>query len=655
MSLSPSAPHAPSVVITALSPSVDGGRHPVKRIAGDVLRVSADIFKDGHDVVAAALLWRESGEEIWRECPMEKGENDRWAASVVLPRVGRYEYTVAAWPDPLATWTRDFRKKVDARVVPLDLELEEGSLLVKGAALRARLAGAEAMARDLVQLGELLSGLSPREAVELMESPEVAAVLAPWPDRGLITLHEPVHAVMVEPELARFSAWYEFFPRNARCDGRTHATLRECRPMLEHAAGLGFDVVYLPPVHPIGITNRKGKNNSTTCQPGEVGSPWAIGGPAGGHTAIEPALGTLEDFDFFLAEARSLGLEVAMDFALQCSPDHPWVREHPEWFHVRPDGSIQYAENPPKKYQDIYPLHFHNPDWRAMWSALKDVLFFWCARGVRVFRVDNPHTKPVAFWEYAIAETRARYPGTIFLSEAFTTPKMMAELAKIGFSQSYTYFTWRTNKHELAAYVEELTGPPLVEFMRGNFWPNTPDILAYELWNAPPAKFRIRATLAALLMPSWGIYSGYEFCENKPLPPKEEYLDSEKYQLVERDLRAPGITADIAALNRIRRENPACRFYDNTRFVPAANDQILAWTRITPDRSNRLLVVVNLDAGNPQASTLDLPLDALGLAPDRAFTVRDLLTGESWTWQGTRNYVELRPETRVAHVFAIED
>jgi starch synthase (maltosyl-transferring) len=330
------------------------------------------------------------------------------------------------------------------------------------------------------------------------------------------------------------------------------------------------------------------------------------------------------------------------------------VREHPEWFHVRPDGSIQYAENPPKKYQDIYPLHFHNPDWRAMWSALKDVLLFWCARGVRVFRVDNPHTKPVAFWEYAIAETRVRYPETIFLSEAFTTPKMMAELAKIGFSQSYTYFTWRTNKHELASYVEELTSRPLVEFMRGNFWPNTPDILAYELWNAPSAKFRIRATLAALLLPSWGIYSGYEFCENKPLPPKEEYLDSEKYQLVERDLRAPGITADISALNRIRRANPACRLYDNVRFVPSANDQILAWTKTTPDLKNRLLVVVNLDATGTQATTLDLPLEELGLSRDRAFNVRDLLTGECWSWQGTRNYVELRPETRVAHVFLIE-
>ncbi|MFM7180524.1 MAG: alpha-1,4-glucan--maltose-1-phosphate maltosyltransferase [Verrucomicrobiales bacterium] len=654
MSLSSSAPHAPSVVITALVPSVDGGRHPVKRIAGDVLRVEADIFKDGHDVVAAALLWRPVGEEIWHEQAMEKGDNDRWSAAVEVPRVGRYEYTVAAWPDLLVTWVRDFRKKVDARVSPLDLELQEGALLVKGAALRARLAGSEAMARDLVQLGELLGGLSPNEAIELMESPDVKTVLAPWPDRGLLTLHEPVRHLIVEPEIARFSAWYEFFPRNAHCDGHTHATLRQCRPMLEHAAGLGFDVIYLPPVHPIGITNRKGKNNSTTCQPGEIGSPWAIGGPAGGHTAIEPALGTLADFDFFLSEARSLGLEVAMDFALQCSPDHPWVREHPEWFHVRPDGSIQYAENPPKKYQDIYPLHFHNPDWRAMWSTLKDALLFWCARGVRIFRVDNPHTKPVAFWEYAIAETRAVYPETIFLSEAFTTPKMMAELAKIGFSQSYTYFTWRTNKHELAAYVEELTSQPVVEFMRGNFWPNTPDILAYELWNAPPAKFRIRATLAALLMPSWGMYSGYEFCENKPLPPKEEYLDSEKYQLVARNLRAQGITADIAALNLIRRENPACRLYDNIRFVPAANDHILAWTRVTPDQRNRLLVVVNMDAGNTQATTLELPLHLLGLGADRPFAVRDLLTGERWTWQGARNYVELNPQIRVAHVFLIE-
>ena len=532
--------------------------------------VEADVFKDGHDVIAAALLWRRAGAESWHEIAMAKGDNDRWSATVSFPESGRYEYTVAGWPDPLATWKRDFRKKVDAMISPLDLELQEGALLVKGAALRARLAGADGVARDMVQLGELLPGLPPSEALELMHSPDVEAVLSAWPDRGLLTILEPAHAVIVEPRRARFSAWYEFFPRNAKCDGKTHATLRECRPMLEHAANMGFDVVYLPPIHPIGLSNRKGKNNSTLCAPGDIGSPWAIGGPAGGHTAVEPALGTLEDFDFFLAEAHTFGLEVAIDFALQCSPDHPWVREHPEWFHVRPDGSIKYAENPPKKYQDIYPLHFHNPDWRAMWAAMRDAMLFWCRRGVKIFRVDNPHTKPVAFWEYALAEVRREFPETVFLSEAFTTPKMMAELAKIGYSQSYSYFTWRLGKHDLTEYVTELTRTPLREFMRANFWPNTPDILAYELWDAPPEKFKIRATLAATMMPSWGMYSGYEFCENQPLPPKEEYLDSEKYQLVARDLKAPGITAHIAALNRIRRDNPAFEGYDNIHFAHVA-------------------------------------------------------------------------------------
>lgn len=654
MSLCRSLPHAPSVVITAVWPSIDSGRHPAKRVAGEPMQVSADIFKDGHDVVSAALLWRRAGEEVWQEIPMIRGENDRWSASVAFSSVGRFEYTVAAWPDPLATWKRDFRKKVEARTSPLDLEMQEGALLVKEAALRARLTGAEPIARDLVQLGELFSNLSPAEAMDLMESADVEAVLAPWPDRKLLTTHDPIHTVLVEPKLARFSAWYEFFPRNAHADGRTHATLRDCRPWLEHAAGLGFDVVYLPPIHPIGLSNRKGKNNSTVCAPGDIGSPWAIGGPSGGHTAIEPALGTLDDFDYFLAEARSLGLEVALDFALQCSPDHPWVREHPDWFHVRPDGSIKYAENPPKKYEDIYPLHFHGSDWRAMWAAMRDVMLFWCARGVRIFRVDNPHTKPVAFWEYALAEVRGKYPETIFLSEAFTTPKMMAELAKIGYSQSYSYFTWRTGKKDLTEYVTELTRTPLREFMRANFWPNTPDILAFELWDAPPEKFKIRATLAATLMPSWGMYSGFEWCENKPLPPKEEYLDSEKYQLVARDLRAPGITAHIAALNRARRENPAFEGYDNIAFAGIANDQLLAYVKWTGDFSNRILVVVNLDPHHTHAGTVELPGDILGIRHDQSYTVRDLLTGEAWKWRGLHNYVELNPTVRVAHVFRIE-
>lgn len=654
MTLPSATIHAPSVVITAIQPSIDGGKHPVKRVVGEDLRVAADVFKDGHDLIAVALLWRACGAAAWHEVAMTQGDNDRWSAAVSFPAAGRYEYTVAAWPDALASWKRDFRKKVEARVTPLDLELREGVLLVAGAGERAAAAGDTVTVRDLAQLAEAVAGLPVIEALELLEAAEVKAVLAPWPDRRLLTMHDPIHSVVVEPERARFSAWYEFFPRNAHADGHTHATLRDCRPWLEHAAGLGFDVVYIPPVHPIGTSNRKGKNNSVNCGPDDIGSPWAIGGPAGGHTAIEPALGTLADFDFFVAEARSLGLEVAMDFALQCSPDHPWVTEHPDWFHVRPDGSIMYAENPPKKYQDIYPLNFHGADWRTMWAAMRDVLLFWCARGVRIFRVDNPHTKPVAFWEFALAGVRARYPETIFLSEAFTTPKMMAELGKIGFSQSYTYFTWRTGKQELTEYVNELAHSPLKECMRGNFWPNTPDILAYELWNAPPAKFKIRATLAALLLPAWGMYSGFEFCENTPLPPKEEYLDSEKFQLVSRDLRAEGITPHIAALNRIRRANPAFEGYDNIAFVPVSNDHLLAWVKTTADRSNRVLVVVNLDPVNPQAGGLSLPGDLLGIGHDQSYMVHDLLTGECWPWHGHGGYVDLAPPDRVAHVFRID-
>ena len=650
----PEVPHAPAVVITGLTPSIDGGRHPVKRITDEPLVVEADVFKDGHDEIAAAVLWKPEGEGTWREVPMVPVENDRWTATLRFATPGRYEFRVAAWPDPLATWRHELRKKVEAAVVPLDLELQEGALLVKGAALRARLQGETEIARDLVQLGELLPGLPPREALELVESPEVAAVLAHWPDRALLTLHPVTHAVIVEREKARFSAWYEFFPRNAIADGVTHATFRDCRPALEHAVRMGFDVVYLPPIHPVGVTNRKGKNNATVCEPGDIGSPWAIGGPAGGHRAIEPALGTMDDFQFFLGEARSLGLEVALDFALNCSPDHPYVREHPGWFHVRPDGSMKFAENPPKKYEDIYPMNYHCADWRAQWDEIRDVILFWCEHGVRIFRVDNPHTKPVAFWEYVLAEVRRRYPDSIFLSEAFTRPKMMAELAKVGFSQSYSYFTWRTDKQGLTDYLTELAQPPLKDFMRANFWPNTPDILAYELWHAPPAKFMVRATLAATLMPSWGMYSGFEFCENDPFPPKEEYNNSEKYQLVRRDWNAPGITGPIAALNRIRRDNEACRHSANIRFAHTPNSEVIAYARVNPDRTNRLLVVVNLDVARCQESSVHVPLDFLGMGHDMSYCVRDLLTGEVWTWHGEQNFVSLDPQVRVAHVFRIE-
>ena len=654
MSAYPDSPHAPAVVITGISPSIDGGLHPVKRIVNEPLVVEADVFKDGHDEIAVALLWKPDGEAAWREVAMAPLDNDRWTATVHFSKPGRYEYRIAAWPDPIETWKHEFHKKVEARVTPLDLELQEGALLVKAAALRARLQGATEIARDLVQLGEMLPGLPPGEALDLVESPEVAQVLSHWPDRALLTMNPVPHAVVVEREKARFSAWYEFFPRSAFGDGRTHATFRDCRNVLDHAASMGFDVVYLPPIHPVGRTNRKGKNNATVCQPDDIGSPWAIGGSAGGHRAIEPALGTLEDFQFFLTEARSLGLEVALDFALNCSPDHPYVAEHPAWFHVRPDGSIKYAENPPKKYQDIYPMNFHCPDWRAQWDEIRDVILFWCEQGVRIFRVDNPHTKPVSMWEYVLGEVRRRYPDAIFLSEAFTRPKMMAELSKVGYSQSYSYFTWRTDKKGLTDYVNELTQTPLKEFMRASFWPNTPDILAFELWNAPPQKFKVRATLAATLMPCWGLYSGFEFCENDPFPPKEEYNNSEKYQLVERDWKAPGITAHIAALNRARLENPAFRHYDNIRFAFTPNTEIIAYAKVDPERTNRILVVANLDPARRQETSVRVPLDFLGVGHDVSYTVRDLLTGETWTWRGEQNFVSLDPQVRVAHVFRIE-
>lgn len=644
--------HPPAVVISGIEPAVDGGRYPVKRVVGEPLEVWATVFKDGHDLISVVLLWRREEKGEWSEVPMRDLGNDRWGGEFTPDQEGLYEYTVAAWPDREGTWLDEFRKKTAAGEGDLAVEREEGAIWLREASLRARQAGDVVAARDMMQMAMLLPTLDPAEALELMEGEGARALARRWGDRRLLTVPEQAHPLLVESRLAGFSAWYEFFPRNARGDGKTPATLRECTRVLHHAKALGFDVVYLPPVHPIGLSFRKGKNNATTCEPGDIGSPWAIGGEAGGHRDIDPALGTMEDFRGFVEEARALGLETAMDFALQCSPDHPWVREHPEWFHHRPDGSIKYAENPPKKYQDIYPLHFHNANWRGLWQEILDTLLFWCGQGVRVFRVDNPHTKPVAMWEWVLREVRRKFPEAVFLSEAFTRPAMMRHLAKIGFSQSYSYFTWRTGKEELQQYVRELEEWPVRQYMRANFWPNTPDILAYELWNAPPAKFGIRATLAATLMPNWGIYSGYEFVENKPLPPKEEYLDSEKYQLRERDLSAPGITVHISALNAVRRAQPALQERGRVVFGETGHEQVMAYARVGPE-GDRLLVVVTLDAENAVECMVTPPLDALGVAPGESFAVEDLLTGETWTWQGGGNYVKLDPTERVAHVFRI--
>ena len=569
----------PSVVVENLQPLIDGGRYPIKRIVGEDLIVEADIFKDGHDVVAAILKWRVLGKRAWRETPMNFVDNDRWRGVCTLYDEDIHEYTVEAWTDTFRSWQGEFAKKFEAGISDLRSEALEGAALVEAAARRAR---DRADRKRLLEFSQQISTGANSEIRAIAQSGELEVLMATYPDRAAATQYDPALRVVVDRPVALIAAWYEFFPRSAEGRGDRGSTFRDCLPRVDDAQAMGFDVIYFPPIHPIGHTNRKGRNNSTTHEPGEPGVPWAIGGEAGGHKAVEPSLGTLEDFDWLEKEVRKRGMEIALDFAINCSPDHPYVKEHPDWFYKRPDGTIKYAENPPKKYEDIYPLNFHCENWRELWAELKSVVLFWAERGVRIFRVDNPHTKPVAFWEYLINGVREKYPDTIFLSEAFTKPKMMKALAKAGFNQSYTYFTWRNSKHELIEYFTELTQTEMSEYFRPNLWTNTPDILPFVLQEGGRPAFMIRVALAATLSPLYGIYSGYELCENEPLPGREEYLDSEKYQFKERDWNAPGNIKDwIARLNKIRKENRALQLYTNLRFHDADNDAILFYSKMT--------------------------------------------------------------------------
>src|SRR3989440_1553206 len=641
----------PTAVIENLQPVVDGGRYLVKRVAGDDLAVEADVFKDGHDVVAAALKWRKLGETHWHETPMAHVDNDRWRGVCTVYENAIYEYTVEAWTDTFRGWQHEFATKFEAGIDNLSSETLEGAALLNEAAERAaNLADADRL-RDLantMRVGD------PAQVNEIAHSGELQVLMATYPDRASSTQYGPAPRVLVDRTEARFAAWYEFFPRSAEGLPERGSTFRDCLPRVEAAKAMGFDVIYFPPIHPIGYTNRKGRNNSVTCEPGEPGVPYAIGSEFGGHKAIEPALGTFEDFAWLENEIRSRGMEIALDFAINCSPDHPYVREHPEWFYKRPDGTIKYAENPPKKYEDIYPLNFRCENWRALWEEMKSIILFWAERGVRIFRVDNPHTKPVAFWEFLISGVRAQYPDVIFLSEAFTKPKMMKALAKAGFNQSYTYFTWRTAKEELTEYFTELTQTDMREYFRGNLWPNTPDILPLHLQEGGRPAFMIRAVLAATLSSVYGIYSGFELCENAALPGREEYLDSEKYQFKERDWDAPGnIKEFIARLNTIRRQNRALQFYDNLRFYNADNGAILFYGKTTPARENVVFVVVNLDPYRRQNSMIDVPIELFGHTEGEPYQVHDLLDDSRYTWYGGRNYVELDPATRPAHIFRL--
>ena len=635
-------------VIEAVTPQIDGGRHPVKRIVGDRVIVEADIFREGHDALAAVLRYRSGDGEGWYETPMRLVENDRWRGSFLVEKLGRYTYAIDAWPDAFATWTHDTAIK-HAAGQPIALEAIEGRALL--AAARKRAAKGDRPAIDAVLATFDASG-DDAAKLALLFSDRVERVMERWPDRALAT-RSPELAISVDRPIAQIAAWYEFFPRSQAAEPGVHGTFADAERQLPRIRDLGFDVVYLPPIHPIGHAFRKGRNNSLDPAPDDPGSPWAIGNASGGHLAIEPQLGTLADFDHFVAAATENGLAVAIDYALQCSPDHPYVREHPEWFAFRPDGTIKYAENPPKKYQDIVNFNWFGPDAPALWKELRDIIVFWIGHGVTIFRVDNPHTKPFDFWEWMIGDVHERYPCVIFLAEAFTRPKVMQQLAKAGFSQSYTYFTWRNFKHELIAYMTELATTPMAEYYRPNFFANTPDILPPFLQTGGRPAFLIRLYLAATLSSLYGIYSGYEICENAALPGREEYADSEKYQLTFRDWNAPGnINVDIRSVNRIRRENRALDDWRNIRFLNVQNDNVLYFMKTRG--ANTLLVAVNLDPVHATEAWLELPLADLGLRDDESFTCENLVTGEHLTWRGAWASVSLDPHAHPAAILRID-
>jgi starch synthase (maltosyl-transferring) len=638
------------VVIEAVDPEIDCGRFPIKRTVGETVDVSADAFADGHDLVACALLWRPAGKGEWTEVPMEPLGNDRFEGSFQVVALGRYQYTVRAWIDRFASWSRDLEKRVAAgQDVQVDLAI--GAALLGRAASRA--SGADRKTLD--DLATLLRSGS-AEAVDVALSQELVSLAARYADRTDATSYGRELEVIVDPERARFSSWYEMFPRSASPEEGRPGTLRDCIALLPYVSSMGFDVLYLPPIHPIGETNRKGKNNRTDSGPSDPGSPWAIGGRAGGHMSLDPTLGSLEDLRELVAAARNERIEVALDIAFQATPDHPYVREHPEWFRKRPDGQIQYAENPPKKYQDIYPFDFDTEDRTGLWTELCGVVRFWIDQGIRIFRVDNPHTKPFAFWEWLIGEIKRDFPDVIFLSEAFTRPKVMYRLAKLGFTQSYTYFAWRNTAWELREYFAELTRTPIREFFRPNLWPNTPDILTEYLQLGGRPAFVARAVLASTLGASWGIYGpAFELTENRPRERgSEEYLDSEKYEYRFWDRGRPDSLAEfIGRLNRIRRENRALQSDRSLRFHPMTNPELLCYSKQTADRSNGIVVAVNLDPHHTQSGWVDLDLGALGIEPSEPFQVHDLLTDARYLWHGSRNYLELNPYVVPAHVFRV--
>jgi starch synthase (maltosyl-transferring) len=642
------------VVIENVRPEVDCGRFPIKRTIGERVEVTADIFADGHDVLYAVLRHRPASRLDWEEVRMEPIQNDRWQAEFRVDEQGRHFYTLQAWTDRFLTWSRDIVKKLEAKQ-DLSVDILIGVQLIEAAAQRASRKDRGFLATRAEEIKRLAVRDMPG-AVKMALNPELQALMIQIADRRRATTYSRELAIVVDREKARFSAWYEMFPRSCSMQPGEPGTLQDCANRLNYVAAMGFDVVYLPPIHPIGRVNRKGKNNAEKAAPEDVGSPWAIGSSEGGHKAIDPKLGTLEDFKGLLARAKQLELEVALDLAYQNAPDHPYVKEHKEWFRLRPDGSVQYAENPPKKYQDIFPLDFETDQSQALWEELRSVVLYWIEQGVRIFRVDNPHTKPFDFWEWLIADIKARYPDVLFLAEAFTRPKLMYGLAKLGFTESYTYFAWRNAKQEITEYFRELTQTDVREYFRPNLWPNTPDILTDFLQHGGRPAFMIRLLLAATLGANYGIYGpAFELCENRAVAPgSEEYLDSEKYQIRAWDLESPNSLAKlIAQANRIRRENLALHSDWSLRFHPADNDQIIVYSKMTDDLLNIIVTVVNLDPTRTQSAWVDLPLDVFHLDPRQPYQMHDLLTDARYVWRGPRNWVELSPLRLPAHVFRI--
>ena len=638
------------VLIEHVQPEIEEGIYPIKRVIGEEVVVEADIFADGHDAVSSCLLYRPSSSNTWKEVPMKCIENDRWTGAFTVEEIGLYYYSVTGWINHFKTWQSSLKKKYSAgQDITIDLKI--GIALIEENVKKASASDR----RQLNEYRDALSNAAREQAVSISLDEKLSELVDSYTRPELSSRYEKELTVVVDRKKALFSAWYECFPRSTAPESGRHGTFADCEKLLAEIARMGFDVLYFPPIHPIGKTNRKGKNNALVAEPGDEGSPWAIGSDEGGHKAVHPKLGTIKDFERLVQKAKEFDIEIAMDLAFQCSPDHPYVKEHPEWFKWRPDGTIQYAENPPKRYEDIVPINFETDQWQDLWEELKTVVMFWIQRGVRIFRVDNPHTKPFRFWEWLIRGTKEVCPEVIFLAEAFTRPKVMHALGKVGFTQSYTYFTWRNTKREFLDYLTELLKTQVREYFKPNFWTNTPDILPEHIQYGGKPVFIMRLILAATLSSNYGIYGPpFELCVNEALPDKEEYLNSEKYEVRQWDWDSPGSIKEwIARINRIRKENPALQTTWNVHFFEADNDYLFCYGKATQDFSNILLVVVNLNPFHTQSGWIKIPLSTLGIDPKQPYLVHDLLSDDKYIWQGESNYVEINPLISPAHIFRV--